>query len=330
MTAIGSNLESVEPAEQRIELEAAKARCEAFARDLTAWMRHDEPESVYWIDVKFKPSRRVVLARSPLDLGPMLRHDLFDRVPSCILTSASLAVGSPPSFDFSASRLGLGSEFPTLHLGSPFDFQRQVTLYIAQGLPDPSSEPKAFEQVMISAIPQFVRKTQGKSLVLFTSHQTMGAATRSLEPWFQKEGITLLSQSSGKPRNTLLELFRSDINSVLFGTESFWQGVDVPGEAPSSVIITKLPFDPPTHPLLEARLEEITRRGGNRFRDYQVPEAILKFKQGVGRLVRSRTDHGIIVILDPRVLTKNYGQDFLLSIPACRTVLEKIDLELST
>ena len=153
----------------------------------------------------------------------------------------------------------------------------------------------------------------------------MDAATRSLGPWFQKEGITLLSQSSGKPRNALLELFKSDINSVLFGTDSFWQGVDVPGQALSSVIITKLPSDPPTSPLLEARLEEITRRGGNRFQDYQVPEAILKFKQGVGRLIRSKSDHGIVVILDPRVLTKNYGQDFLLSIPACRTVLEKID-----
>ena len=157
----------------------------------------------------------------------------------------------------------------------------------------------------------------------------MAVATLSLEPWFQKEQITLLSQSSGKPRDQLLELFKTDINSVLFGTDSFWQGVDVPGEALSSVIITKLPFDPPTSPLLEARLEEITRRGGNRFRDYQVPEAILKFKQGGGRLIRSKSDHGIVVILDPRVLIKNYGQDFLLSIPACRTILEKIDPKLS-
>jgi ATP-dependent DNA helicase DinG len=123
----------------------------------------------------------------------------------------------------------------------------------------------------------------------------------------------------------LLNKFRSDINSVLFGTESFWQGVDVPGEALSSVIITRLPFGAPTQPLLEARLEEIARRGGSQFLDYQVPEAVLKFKQGVGRLIRSKTDLGSIVILDPRVLTKPYGKEFLLSIPACRTLVEQIE-----
>jgi ATP-dependent DNA helicase DinG len=153
----------------------------------------------------------------------------------------------------------------------------------------------------------------------------MNAATRSLGPWFQSQKITLLSQSSGTPRDKLLNKFRSDINSVLFGTDSFWQGVDVPGEALSSVIITRLPFDVPTQPLLEARLEEITRRGGNRFRDHQVPEAVLKFKQGVGRLIRSKTDLGLIVILDPRVLTKPYGKEFLLSIPACQTLVEEVE-----
>jgi ATP-dependent DNA helicase DinG len=320
-TAIGKGLDSVAAPEQRIELEAAKARCEAFARDLTAWLSHDEPDNVYWVDVALKPSRTVLLARSPLDIGPILRRDLFDQVPTCILTSATLSIGSPPRFDFSKSRLGLSSDLPTLHLGSPFDFARQVTLYLCKGLPDPSSESKAFESAAIEAIPRFIQKTQGKALVLFTSHQMMEVATRSLAPWFQREKITLLSQSSGTSRDKLLNRFRSETDSVLFGTDSFWQGVDVPGEALSNVIITRLPFDVPTQPLLEAQLEEITRKGGNRFLDHQLPEAVLKFKQGVGRLIRSKTDQGIIVILDPRVLTKPYGKDFLLSMPACRTLL---------
>jgi ATP-dependent DNA helicase DinG len=324
-TAIGQCVDSIETPEQKIELESAKARCEAFARDLTAWLGHAVPDSVYWVDVTLKPSQSVVLACSPLDLGPILRRDLFDRVPTCVLTSATLSVGEPPRFNFAKSRLGLGSDFPTMHLGSPFDFQRQVTLYLVRGLPDPSNQPKAYEDAAIQAIPRFVRKTEGKALVLFTSRQMMKAATRSLEPWFRGEKIILLSQSSGTPRNKLLNKFRSDTNSVLFGTDSFWQGVDVPGEALSSVIIAKLPFDVPTQPLLEARLEEIARRGGGRFQDHQVPDAVLKFKQGVGRLIRSQTDSGLIVILDPRVLTKPYGEDFLLSIPACRTFVEEIE-----
>jgi ATP-dependent DNA helicase DinG len=235
-------------------------------------------------------------------------------------------VGSPPSFDYSRSRLGLKSEFPAYSLGSPFDFRNQVTVFLAEGLPDPATDSPAFEQAAIRSIPHFILKTQGKALVLFTSHQMMDEATRLLGPWFQGEGITLLSQSSGIPRDKLLEHFKSDVDSVLFGTDSFWQGVDVPGAALSSVIITRLPFDAPNHPLLEARLERVTQRGGDRFRDHQVPEAILKFKQGVGRLIRSKSDQGIIVILDPRVTTKSYGREFLRSIPSCHTVTERVDV----
>jgi ATP-dependent DNA helicase DinG len=323
-TAIDCGLESIEPAEQRIELESAQARCEALARDLTAWLRHDDPDSVYWIDVTFKPSRRVVLARSPLDLETTLKRDLWDRVPSCILTSATLSIGSPPDFHFSKSRLGLCPNFPTLSLGSPFDFGSQVTLYVAEGLSDPATETQEFEKAAIRAIPQFIRKTHGKALVLFTSYRMMDEARRLLGPWFDAERITLLSQSSGLPRTDLLNQFSSNVDSVLFGTDSFWQGVDVPGAALSSVIITKLPFEVRTHPQLEARLERITQQGGHRFLDHQMPEAIIKFKQGVGRLIRSRTDRGIIVILDPRVTTKAYGPAFLRSIPPCRTLLERI------
>jgi len=148
------------------------------------------------------------------------------------------------------------------------------------------------------------------------------AATRALTPWLARRNIALFSQSDGMPRSKMVDAFKADIDSVIFGVDSFWQGVDVPGEALSNVIITRLPFSVPSHPLLEARLEDIRRRGGNPFVDYQVPEAVIKLKQGFGRLIRTKSDRGIVVILDPRVLTKPYGRTFLKSLPDCPRIVE--------
>jgi ATP-dependent DNA helicase DinG len=314
-TGLADAAGSVESPEQRVELEAARTRCEAFANDIGAWLTQDDPGAVHWIE-RDDGRKSTVLARAPLDLGPTLRRDLFDRVPCCIMTSATLAVGSPPIFTFSAARLGL-QDVKTRHLGSPFDHDRQMTVYLADGMPDPSSEFEAYERAAIAAIPHFVLKTRGKALVLFTSHRMMREAAARLGPWFQAQGIRLLSQSSGEPSAVLIAAFRDDVDSVLFGTDTFWQGVDVPGEALSNVVITRLPFGMQRHPLLEARLEAITRQGGDRFMDYQLPKAVLEFKQGVGRLIRTMTDRGIISVLDPRVRTKPYGHVFLDSLPRC-------------
>jgi ATP-dependent DNA helicase DinG len=170
--------------------------------------------------------------------------------------------------------------------------------------------------------PHFIRKTRGKALVLFTSHRMLAEATRRLAPWFRREHLRLLSQAEGVSRSAVLASFRSDRDSVLFGTDSFWQGVDVPGEALANVIITRLPFSRTDHPLLEAQLQAITRRGGDSFREYLIPEAVLKLKQGIGRLIRSKSDHGIVAILDPRTLTKPYGRIFLDSLPDCPRIVE--------
>jgi ATP-dependent DNA helicase DinG len=151
------------------------------------------------------------------------------------------------------------------------------------------------------------------------------AAARALTPWFTRRNIALYAQSDGLPRSKMVEAFRSDVNSVIFGADSFWQGIDVPGEALSNVIIVRLPFSVPSHPLLEARLEEIRRNGGNPFVEYQVPEAVIKLKQGFGRLIRSKTDRGIVVILDPRILSKPYGRTFLNSLPDCPKIIESLD-----
>jgi ATP-dependent DNA helicase DinG len=320
-TAIHDGAESLEDPEQRIELDAAAARCDALAAGLRTWLKQEMPDSVYWIDVEQKARRRVTLACSPLDVGPILKRDLFDRVPTCILTSATLSVGSPPSFRFFQSRIGL-SKCESLRLGSPFDYESQVTLHLPRDMPDPSSDNEEFERRLAPAIRFYVEKTHGKALVLFTSYRSLQQTARTLSPWFASQGITLLIHGEGMPPTKMVEAFKADLDSVIFGTDSFWRGVDVPGQALSNLIITRLPFSVPDNPVLEARLEEIQRRGGNKFFDYQVPEAVIKLKQGFGRLIRTRDDRGIVAILDPRVLTKAYGKQFLDSLPKCKRVVE--------
>ena len=264
---------------------------------------------------------RIKLASAPLDVGPSLRRLLFDRVPTCVLTSATLCVGSPPKFDFIKSRLGLTS-CEALALGSPFDYASQVTVHLPSNLPDPADQPDLFERRAIRAIAHYLEQTEGKAFVLFTSHKMLEAAARALTPWLAQRNIALFAQSDGMPRSKMVDAFKADINSVIFGADTFWQGVDVPGESLSNVIITRLPFSVPSHPLLEARLEDIRRRGGSPFVEYQVPEAVIKLKQGFGRLIRTRTDRGIVVILDPRVLSKPYGRTFLNSLPQCPRIVE--------
>jgi len=226
--------------------------------------------------------------------------------------------GDDPRFAYIKSRLGVVRE-KTLALGSPFEYEQQATLYLETQLPDPN-DVQRFLPAAIERIDHYVRMTNGGAFILFTSYKMLKEAAAKLRNTLEEAGYPVLVHGEGAPRKILLERFRANENAVLFGTASFWQGIDVQGDALRNVIIVKLPFAVPDEPVVEARLEVIQKRGGNPFMEYSVPEAVIKLKQGFGRLIRAKSDRGIVAILDSRVVTKRYGKTFLDALPPCRRV----------
>jgi ATP-dependent DNA helicase DinG len=305
---------------KRADDEILKAELQEFgrrirdARDgIAIFLEQSAPEHVYWVERTGKTERFLALNAAPIDLAPVLRRMLFRDNCCCVMTSATLAVGRPDLAYF-RTRIG-ATEAEPLQLGSPFNFQKQMQMFVVQKMPDPRDS--GYHQALEDWIAYFVRKTDGRAFVLFTNYRDMQRVAGAMGNFFATNDMNLLVQGGGAPRSKLLEQFKSTPRSVLFGTDSFWGGVDVPGEALSSVIITRLPFAVPDHPLIEAKLELIEARCGDPFTEYSLPEAILKLRQGVGRLIRTKIDRGIIVILDNRIVTKPYGRAFMQALPKC-------------
>ena len=293
-------------ADFRSELESIVNQCDMYIDSLHAFIHMTIPQSVYWVEAD---NRQLILYSAPLNVAEILAEELFNRDFPVITTSATLTVDR--RFNYFINRTGFTRGI-TRQLSSPFDPSR-VTLYVENSMPDPFDDN--YESELFKALEHYISLSDGKAFVLFTSYAMLKKAAEALESFLFHKGIKLLLQGSDMSRSMLLNEFKRDVRSVLFGTDSFWTGVDVPGESLSNVIITKLPFAVPTHPLTQARCERIKEQGGNAFFDYSLPEAVLKFRQGTGRLIRSRQDSGMIVILDSRINTKRYGRTFINSLP---------------
>jgi ATP-dependent DNA helicase DinG len=307
--ALGSLAAAIEPmAEESPEADSLLRRTRQARFDLEFVATQSEHNYVYWLE---KRGKGMFMRASPVDVSELLREKLFDKVESCILTSATLS--SSGSFNFVRERLGLDSAKTTgFTAPSSFDFESQAILYLPKAMPDPRSPE--FTQLAAGEIVKILKVTDGHAFVLCTSNQSMNAlyelvSSRVNYPCFLQGTMS---------KTGLLEKFRETPNAVLFATASFWQGVDVQGEQLSCVIIDKLPFAVPSDPIVAARSRFIDENGGKSFFDYSVPQAVITLKQGIGRLIRSKTDRGIIAILDPRLKTKGYGRDFLQSLPRMR------------
>jgi ATP-dependent DNA helicase DinG len=305
---------------EMMELQAYSVRLTTLASALMEGTREElEPNTVRWIEIDSADAHIVRVVRCPLEVGKCLAEWLYPNLQTVVMTSATLSVQR--GFDYLFSRIGLNLVDPDriekAILDSPFDFEQQALLCIAQDIASPD-EPRFLEQT-VDSVRRILEITKGHALVLFTSFYALDFAHSRLEAELRKARITPLKQGEAA-RTQLLNRFRKDVSSVLFATDSFWEGIDVAGEALQCVILSKLPFRVPTEPIQQARAEAIDAAGGNSFMSYTVPQAVIKFRQGFGRLIRRRSDRGTVVVLDRRILTKYYGRVFLESLPGVRVV----------
>ena len=305
--------DKLEDGRDRDEVLDERQRLKGIQAGLTEWLSLGEKSQVYWAERGGKRQTIVTLRSAPIDVAPELRRRLFGAGTAVICTSATLATGG--AIEPFASRIGAEAARTGL-VHSPFDFARNMRVFVATDVPLPGGpDARLALDTLADYIAFATGQVAGGTLVLFTSYGDMRAVAVALEPAFLAARRPFLLQGGELSRTEMARQMRAKGNAVLFGTDSFWTGVDVPGTALSQVIITRLPFDPPTHPVTEARADWIRDRGGNPFNELTLPEALIKFRQGVGRLIRTGSDRGVITLLDSRVLAKSYGRLFMESLP---------------
>ena len=312
-------------AELAAQVKSLSASFTEFILESKFVLAGSDPDHVYWVErcpgkPKAKLPSYVRLVAAPLSIAPQMKRYFYDAKDTVVLCSATLRTGD--KFDYMARKLGVSlieeGHVRLLVAASPFNYLSQSLVLATSGLPDPSAQGTAYVDQMASFLVSLFQKTKGRGLVLFTAYEMMRDAAERSRQAFEDAGIQLLVQGDGLSREAMTQALRKagDRSVVLFGAQSFWEGVDVPGAALSCVVMARLPFPQMGEPIVEARCEKITEEGGSQFRDFMLPEAIIRFRQGFGRLVRSKSDHGVVVVTDSRIVTKNYGAIFRKSIPA--------------
>lgn len=298
----------------RSELLDIAQRLSAYRESLRLMLSLEGENEVYWAESTGQDGRFLALNSALIDVSALLREILFNTQTPLVLTSATLSTGENGMAYFTG-RIGAESAH-TLQIGSPFNYAEQMKIVIARSMPDPRNE--LYGEELSRRIMQYLDESQGRAFVLFTGYKIMRETATRIQDFCRERGWRLLVQGGDLNRSSMLKIFRKDVHSVLLGTDSFWTGVDVPGEALANVIITRLPFEPPNNPLTQARCEAIEAAGGHPFTEYSLPEAILKLRQGIGRLIRSKNDRGLVVLLDSRITGKNYGLRIMQAMPPAR------------
>ncbi|MBT3923117.1 MAG: helicase c2, partial [Nitrospina sp.] len=295
--------------EDRVDASAAAERCFEFNNSLSAILNQHMRGYVYWIEITpRKRFARVVLRGVPIHVAEELQEQVFNKLDRIVMTSATLTTSK--GFEFIKERIGYHAD-EELALDAPFDYPNQALLYVPDDLPEPSDDTEIYVNGISNRCRELINISGGKTFILFTSYALLNQVYERLDDLH----FPLIRQGD-MPTGLMIKKFKEK-PSVIFGTNSFWQGVDIPGDALQSVIITKLPFDVPKEPLTEARIEELRRQNIDPFKHYQIPRAIIQLKQGFGRLIRKKTDTGVVSILDSRMHRRGYGKQFIASLPPC-------------
>jgi len=303
---VDSGLEEIE--DNYSSLASLYRRLSELNENLSGMVFDPSSSVIYWAEIR-PNNNRLSLQAAPLHIGPLMQDHLWHQKETLVLTSATLTAAG--EFDYLRNRLYAEDAYE-LALGSPFDYESATLLYLVNNIPEPS-ERQAYQRAVNQVLIQVCRETGGRALVLFTSYAQLQQTSRAISPALAEADIHVFEQGTGASPHTLLETFKDTEQAVLLGTRAFWEGVDIPGDALSVLVIAKLPFDVPSDPIIAARSETFD----DPFYQYALPEAILRFRQGFGRLIRTQMDRGIVLILDRRVLTKQYGRAFIESLPEC-------------